>query len=47
MLVIVDHGDGWHTAYGFLSKITVKLGDESQGKAERVGLVGQPGWPRA
>jgi murein DD-endopeptidase MepM/ murein hydrolase activator NlpD len=38
-LVVVDHGDGWHSAYGSLEKITVKQGD-SVGKGERVGLVG-------
>lgn len=38
-LVVVDHGDGWHSAYGSLDKITVKL-DDNVGKGERVGLVG-------
>lgn len=41
-LVIVQHEGGWHTAYGFLSKITVAQGDAvTQG--ERVGLVGRTG----
>lgn len=41
-LVVIDHGDGWHSAYGFLSRITVKKGaDVSRG--ERIGLVGGSG----
>lgn len=38
-LVVIDHGDGWHSAYGSLDKVTVKAG-ETAGKGERVGLVG-------
>jgi len=38
-LVVVEHADGWHSAYGSLDKITVKEG-ESVGQGERVGLVG-------
>ena len=38
-LVVVEHGDGWHSAYGSLAKITVKEGDPVQA-GERVGLVG-------
>jgi murein DD-endopeptidase MepM/ murein hydrolase activator NlpD len=38
-LVVVDHGDGWHSAYGSLQKITVKNGEDVF-KGERVGLVG-------
>lgn len=41
-LVVVDHGDGWHSAYAFLSRITVKDGDDVR-KGERVGLVGSTG----
>lgn len=41
-LVVVDHGGGWHSAYAFLSRITVKEGDEVR-KGERVGLVGRTG----
>jgi hypothetical protein len=26
-LVVIDHGNGWQSAYGFLNKITVKEGD--------------------
>ncbi|MEE4451264.1 LysM peptidoglycan-binding domain-containing protein [Novosphingobium resinovorum] len=41
-LVVLDHGDGWYTAYGFLSRVTVKEGARvAQG--ERVGLVGDTG----
>lgn len=38
-LVVVDHGGGWHSAYGSLERITVKRGDKVT-KGERVGLVG-------
>ncbi len=38
-LVVVDHGGGWHSAYGSLDRITVKTGDKVT-KGERVGLVG-------
>ena len=38
-LVVIDHGGGWHSAYGSLEKITVKMGDKVS-KGERVGLVG-------
>lgn len=41
-LVVIDHGDGWHTAYAFLSRITVKQG-ASVAAGERVGLVGNTG----
>lgn len=41
-LVVVDHGDGWHTAYGFLSRITVTK-DEEVRRGERIGLVGRTG----
>ncbi|WP_394657638.1 LysM peptidoglycan-binding domain-containing protein [uncultured Novosphingobium sp.] len=41
-LVVLDHGDGWNTAYGFLSKITVKKGAKVK-SGERVGLVGNTG----
>ena len=38
-LVVIEHGDGWHSAYGSLQKITVREGDPV-GAGERVGLVG-------
>ena len=41
-LVIIDHGDGWHSAYAFLSRITVTK-DEAVNKGERIGLVGKTG----
>jgi len=41
-LVVVDHGGGWYTAYGFLSRITVKKGTKVAA-GERVGLVGDTG----
>ncbi|WP_068081041.1 peptidoglycan DD-metalloendopeptidase family protein [Novosphingobium rosa] len=41
-LVVIDHGNGWQSAYGFLSKITVKEGDPVKAH-ERVGLVGHSG----
>lgn len=41
-VVVIDHGDGWHSAYGFLSKVTVTKG-EDVGKGERVGLSGKTG----
>lgn len=44
-LVVVDHGDGWNTAYGFLSRVTVKQG-ERVAAGERVGLVGDTGRAR-
>jgi murein DD-endopeptidase MepM/ murein hydrolase activator NlpD len=41
-LVVVDHGNGWQSAYGFLSRLTVKKGDPVKAR-ERVGLVGHTG----
>jgi murein DD-endopeptidase MepM/ murein hydrolase activator NlpD len=41
-LVVIDHGNGWQSAYGFLSKITVKKG-APVAPHERVGLVGHTG----
>ncbi|MCT2399755.1 LysM peptidoglycan-binding domain-containing protein [Novosphingobium mangrovi (ex Huang et al. 2023)] len=41
-LVVIDHGDGWFTAYGFLSRITVKEGARVAA-GERIGLVGSTG----
>lgn len=41
-LVVLDHGDGWFTAYGFLSRITVKQGVKVVA-GERIGLVGSTG----
>lgn len=41
-LVVVDHGNGWHSAYAFLSKVTVTRGEEVN-KGERIGLAGSTG----
>ena len=41
-LVIIDHGDGWNSAYAFLSRITVRKGEQVRA-GERIGLVGQTG----
>lgn len=41
-MVIVDHGGGWHSAYAFLARPTVKEGDRVKA-TERVGLVGRTG----
>lgn len=41
-LVVIEHADGWQTAYAFLSRITVTK-DEQVTKGERIGLVGQTG----
>jgi murein DD-endopeptidase MepM/ murein hydrolase activator NlpD len=44
-LVVLDHGDGWNTAYAFLSKITVTKGSRVR-SGERIGLVGNTGKAR-
>lgn len=41
-LVVVDHPGGYQTAYAFLSRITVKEGEDVSA-GERVGLVGNTG----
>jgi murein DD-endopeptidase MepM/ murein hydrolase activator NlpD len=41
-LVVIDHGDGWQSAYGHLSRITVARG-ETVTAGERIGLGGQAG----
>lgn len=41
-MVVVEHDGGWQTAYAFLSRITVKAGDDVR-PGERVGLVGSTG----
>ena len=40
--VIIDHGDGFETLYGHLSKITVRPGDHVC-RGEEIGLVGMTG----
>lgn len=42
LTVIVFHSGRWTTTYSFLSKVTVKEGDEVKA-GERVGLVGETG----
>jgi murein DD-endopeptidase MepM/ murein hydrolase activator NlpD len=44
-LVVIDHGDGWATAYAFLSRITVQK-DDTVRADERIGLVGHTGKAR-
>ena len=41
-LVVIDHGGGWQSAYGFLGKMTVTKGDKVKAR-ERIGLVGHSG----
>ena len=41
-LVVLDHGNGWQSAYGFLGKMTVKKGETVKAR-ERIGLVGHSG----
>jgi murein DD-endopeptidase MepM/ murein hydrolase activator NlpD len=41
-LVVIDHGNGWQSAYGHLSRITVARG-ETVTAGERIGLGGQSG----
>ena len=40
--VIIDHGSGYQTVYGHLSKLDVSYGD-SVGRGERIGLMGSTG----
>ncbi len=40
--VLIDHGNGWQTSYGHLSRITVKKGDVVKA-GERIGLAGDAG----
>lgn len=44
-LVVIDHGNGWNSAYAFLSRVTVKK-DEEVRAGERVGLSGRTGMAR-
>ena len=41
-LVVIDHGNGWQSRYGHLSRITVAKG-ETVTDGERIGLGGQAG----
>ncbi|MDE2302036.1 MAG: M23 family metallopeptidase [Sphingomonadales bacterium] len=44
-LVVIDHGDGWQSAYGFLSRIAVARGEKVRGGA-RIGRAGHSGRAR-
>lgn len=44
-MVVVDHGGGWQSSYAFLSRLTVKQGDDVR-QGERVGLSGHTGKAR-
>ncbi len=41
-LVVIDHGNGWHSAYGHLARVTVAQGDVVKG-GERIGIAGDAG----
>jgi murein DD-endopeptidase MepM/ murein hydrolase activator NlpD len=41
-VVVMDHGNGWQTAYGHLARVTVSVGDALK-SGERVGIGGQGG----
>lgn len=41
-MVVVDHGNGWRTRYGHLTRITVKLGEQVK-TGERIGIAGKAG----
>jgi murein DD-endopeptidase MepM/ murein hydrolase activator NlpD len=41
-LVVIDHGNDWYSAYGHLSRVTVKRGDQVKA-GERIGLAGDAG----
>jgi murein DD-endopeptidase MepM/ murein hydrolase activator NlpD len=41
-LVVIDHGNDWYSAYGNLSKVTVKRGERVRA-GERIGLAGDAG----
>ncbi|MFA7586917.1 MAG: M23 family metallopeptidase [Novosphingobium sp.] len=41
-MVVLEHPGGWQTAYAFLSRVTVKAGEDVSA-GERVGLVGRTG----
>ncbi len=41
-LVVIDHGNGWHSAYGHLARVTVAQGEVVKG-GERIGIAGDAG----
>ena len=42
LIVVIDHGNGWYSAYAKLQKVTVKQGEKVKA-GERVGLLGHTG----
>lgn len=42
VLVVIDHGNGWQSAYGHLARVTVSKGDAVK-SGERIGIGGQGG----
>jgi murein DD-endopeptidase MepM/ murein hydrolase activator NlpD len=42
-LVLVDHGDGWITAYGHLGQLSVVRGNRIK-KGQAIGSVGDTGY---
>lgn len=42
LIVVIDHGGGWYSAYAKLQKVTVKKGSKVKA-GERVGLLGHTG----
>lgn len=44
-LVVIEHDGGWQSAYAFLSRVTVKKGEDVRA-GERVGLSGRTGLAR-
>ncbi len=41
-IVVLDHGNGWRTRYGHLTRVTVKLGEQVK-TGERIGIAGKAG----
>jgi murein DD-endopeptidase MepM/ murein hydrolase activator NlpD len=41
-MVVIDHGNGWHSVYGHLARVTVTTGDVVKG-GERIGIAGDAG----
>ena len=41
-MVVIDHGNGWHSAYGHLARVTVTQGEVVK-TGERIGIAGDAG----
>lgn len=41
-MVVIDHGNGWHSTYGHLARVTVAAGDVIK-SGERIGIAGDAG----